>query len=518
MTAALRLAQRGYQVKLYEQKRILGGNVASRPGPDGVDLDIYPHMFLSWYHNFWRLLDLPRAERAERFHPFSSVKQIRQGEYPKFTGISNVYSRRHMLENVFSGVAPPADLFVFGYASIDLLAERLNPTMLLDDVSVTGFLHARPYMTERAAKACDSFITMVWAIPSYLASAEDYRAYLAYSVNDHTPAFWLANGSARQQVIGPLTAALEQHNVEIVRSVEVTGISCADGRVTEIGLRNADGEERTEEIDELVLAVPPEALSALVRTGERGHRVVEASPRLAEVSRLRTQRIPILHLFFTRKLRHIPPEPVGLFDSQYALAFTDISQTWVGISNFVDVTVLSVSASDAYGLPGTGPEDDAFAMLVELAKYLDFDPGTRWRESSDIDWERTRFEPNTDAQLFVNDTGIDVWRPPAACDGVANLCFAGDFCANRIGMMTIESAVTTGLEAARAIVERRGIGAPVEIAEPDAGVEALYVWLRYALAPYAFAAKAISTGSDWARGLRSLLRPTRPPGPQRRES
>src|SRR4029079_2139149 len=50
IAAALRLAQRGYRVKLYEQQPELGGNLASRPSPGGVALDVYPHMFLSWYH------------------------------------------------------------------------------------------------------------------------------------------------------------------------------------------------------------------------------------------------------------------------------------------------------------------------------------------------------------------------------------------------------------------------------------------------------------------------------------
>jgi len=530
MTAALRLAERGYRVKLYEQKSMLGGDLASRPSADGVELDVYPHMYLSWYHNFWALLDgVPGAGRTERFLPFSSVKHLRRGDFPKFTGITDMYSPWRMLQNVFSGVGPPADMFVFGYASLDLLAERLNPTILLDDVSVTGFLHARPYMTERAAAAADSFITMVWAIPSYLASAEDYRTYLAYSFAEHTPAYWLARGSALRQVIGPLTAALEHAGVEIVRSVQVTSVSCTDGRVTKIGLQDVrfdpeayawvgTGRRRTEEVDELILAVPPATLSSLVRTGDRGHRIVEAVPKLAEVSRLRTQRIPILHLYFARELRKIPAEPVGLFESRLALAFTDISQTWQGVTDFAGHTVLSVSASDPYGLPATDPHDDAHAMLLELAEYLDFDPGTRWGESSDIDWERTRYEPNDDTQLFVNETGTDVWRPAAAVDGVSNLYFAGDFCANRIGMTTIESAVTTGLEAAGVIVERRGLGAPVEIAEPDAGVAAFYVWLRYAWAPYAYAAKAWSSGSDRLKSLRDLLATTRPPGRQRRDS
>src|SRR3954447_22610046 len=380
MSAALRLAQRGYQVKLYEQKSMLGGNLASRPTHGGGELDVYPHMFLSWYHNFWRLLDDSGVDRDTAFTPMSSVKQLQRGDYPRFTGLTDGYSPRYVIQNLFSGVGPPADMFVFWYGTIDLLAERLNPTMLLEDVSVTGFMQARPYMTERAAKACDNFITMVWAIPSYLASAEDYRTYLAYSVTSYDPPCLLANGPALDQVIGPLTTALENANVEIHREVQLTSVSCTNGRATEIGLQPAtfdphtytwiaDGAEWTEPVDELVLAVPPVALSGVVRNGTPGHRLVEAVPQLAELARLRSQRIPIVHVYFNRKLRPVPREPVGLYDSRLALAFTDISQAWSGVPGFSDHTVLSVSASDSYGLPGTGAKDDGYAIVRELAEY-----------------------------------------------------------------------------------------------------------------------------------------------------
>jgi hypothetical protein len=530
MTAALRLAERGYRVTLYEQKPMLGGDLASRTGVDGVKLDVYPHMYLSWYRNFWRLLRDAGGHRETGFVAMSDVTQLRPGRYPRFDSMTDMYSPRHMVRNLFSGVGPPADMFVFGYASIDLLAERLNPTIALENVSVAGFLQARPYMTERAAKAADSFITMVWAIPSYLAAANDYRTYLAYSFADHTPAYELALGSAHAQVIEPLTRALEHHRVEIHTSTQVTGVRRAGGRVTEIGLEDVEpherrhrgigvGNERTEAVDELVLAVPPDVLLSLARAADPGERVIEVAPRLAEISRLRTQRIPIIHLYFKRRLRHIPPEPVGLFDSPLALAFTDISQTWEPAPGDGEhPTVLSLSASNPYGLPGPGDDDDAYAILSGLAEYLDFDPGLAWRESPDVDWDRTIYEPNDDVTLFLNETGTDVWRPHAACPGVENLSFAGDFCANDIGMTTIESAVAGGLEAARAIVRRRGVGAPVEIETPDEDWGGLYVWLRYAWGPYALAAKAWSTGSDCARGLRRLLTPTAPPRRQRRDS
>jgi hypothetical protein len=519
MTAAYRLAQRGYDVKLYEQKSMLGGNVASRPSAYGVDLDIYPHMFLSWYHNLWALLRDAGVDRDEAFVPFDSVKQLRRGRYPQFTELVNGFSPRYVVKNLFSGFGgPPADMFVFWYSTIDLLAEKLNPTMVLDDVSVTGFLQARPYMTERASKTCDHFITLVWAIPAYQTCAEDYRTYLAYSVSNYDPPALLAKGSGQSQVIGPLTTALERAGVEIVTEAEVTSVACADGSVTEIGLQPATGEGWTEEVDELVLAVPPRALSTLVRNGGSGQPIVAVEPRLAELARLRSQNIPILNVYFNRKLRHIPPEPVGLYDSRLALAFTDVSQTWPGVPDFERATILAVSASDPYALPGTGDEDDGFAILRELAGYMDFDPGSAWGESPDVDWSRTYYNSNLDSQLFINETGIDVWRPTAECDGISNVAFAGNFCINRIGMMTVESAVASGLEAAQAIVERRGVGEPVQIIEPNAGIEPLYVWLRWLYGPSAMAAKAVSAGTDVVRGWLRSLTPTTAPNDQRRES
>jgi phytoene dehydrogenase-like protein len=512
MTAALRLAERGYRVRLYEQKQILGGDLASRTGKDGVPLDVYPHMYLSWYRNFWNLIGgVPGVRREDHFQSFSTVMQLRRGEFPRTRHITNLYSLRDMVRNLLSGMAPPADMYVAGYSAIDLLAETLDPTVPLEEVSVTGFLRARPYMTDRAADAVDTFITMIWAIPAYLAAADDYRDYLMYSFADHDPAYWLANGSALEQVVAPITAALRDAGVEIRTSVKVASVTCEGNGVTEIGLENGEFDQDarvwvretggwTEKVDELVLAVPPEGLSELVRSGPPGGSIVDAAPGLAEVARLRSERIPIVHLYFSDKRKGIPAEPVGMYRSLLALAFTDISQRWAKSTDF-GATVLSVSASNPYALPGTSPEDDGFAIVRELAGYLDFRAGSAWGDSPDIDWERTIYEPNTDTTLSLNETGADPWRPVPACPDVVNLSLAGDFCRNDVGMMTIESAVTTGLAAAAAIVQRRGVGEPVEILTPKKGVPAFYVWARYAWAPYALAAKAASTGRDLLAGV-----------------
>ena len=516
LSAALRLAERGFPVKVYERGARLGGDLGSRT-VGGAQLDVYPHMYLNWYHNFWSLLaDATGKPPRSGFAPCTTVWQLRPGEYPRFRSLTDAYSvwnPRHVLANVISGVAPPADMLVYGYANVDLLAERLHGTVPIDQLSVSAFLRSRPYMTERAAAAYDSFITMVWSLPSYLTSAADYQAYLGHCLADPTPAFWLPRGSAQRRVIGPLQAALEHAGAEIVTGVQAVSVACRAGRVERLVLRRArfdegmgafvgQGEEWSEDVEELVLAVTAPELSRLVREGAPGERIVEFMPQASELSRLQTLPIPILHVYFHRRLPSVPPEPVGLYGSPLALAFTDISQTWDGMGQ---ETVLAVSCSDPHGLPGTGWEDDAMTMLRELGDYLGFDPGGGWGESVEIDWERTHYDANADAQLFVNEIGTDSWRPEVRCKPLSNLSFVGDFCRNRVGMTTIESAATAGVEAASGIVARHRIGNPVEVRQPRSLPAALYVWLRLAWAPNVTYAKAWSSGADRARGLAERL-------------
>jgi hypothetical protein len=509
LTAALRLAQRGYQITLYEQKALLGGNLGSRRQPDGEYLDVYPHMYLDWYRNFWALLqDVTHQRKEESFAPFSTVKQLAKGAFPKFASLTDMYSPWHLVQNLFSGVGPPADMFVFGYASIDLLAAGFNPMIDLDNVDVNAFLNTRPYMTSAASDAFDSFITRVWAIPSYLASAPDFRRYLQYCLLNPSPAFWLPTGSGFKTVIEPLVKAIQDLGVNIVPKTQITGVSCANGLVTEIALERTRfdkatqtwvgvrGSRRTEPVENLLLAIPAGALSTVVRmsvvAGQES--VVQAAPDIAGIVRLRATQVPIIYLYFTRKLRGIPKEPVGFSGSVLSLAFTDISQGWEDVPAFAGRTVLAVSSSDTGGLPGTNTDADAYAILLELAEYLPFDPGKQWGDSPDIDWDHTVYQTNADSQLFINQTGTDAWRPDASSSHISNIYVAGDFCNNDVGMTTIESAVTTGLEAAKVIVQRNRHGKPVKIIPPDKSLiaDASYVWLSYAWLPYAFAASAWS--------------------------
>ncbi|MBD3981959.1 hypothetical protein GUH88_21150, partial [Xanthomonas citri pv. citri] len=80
---------------------------------------------LNWYHNFWGVLeDLTTVERRELFRPMNGVKWLRVKEYPRYRGLDNPYQPWSLVKNLFTSPTAPADLYLFLYASIDLLAER----------------------------------------------------------------------------------------------------------------------------------------------------------------------------------------------------------------------------------------------------------------------------------------------------------------------------------------------------------------------------------------------------------
>ena len=219
-------------------------------------------------------------------------------------------------------------------------------------------------MTERTAELYNDLIINVWGIPSYLAAADDYQDFVEYSVADGSPPFWLARGSAQDQVIGALEAASwstrasrscvrRRSSAPPARRAAYARSGCATAAGTRSGTTwEPVGPTRTEPVDELVLALPPGALSTLVRSGAEP--IVRSSPRIAEVARLTAQNVPLVHLYFKRKLR-VPAEPVGLAGSSLGLRVHRTSRrpgtAW---PTSRAGTVLALSSSDPFGLPGTG--------------------------------------------------------------------------------------------------------------------------------------------------------------------
>lgn len=92
MAAALRLAERGYSVSIFEMLERLGGKAGA--AKHGADFDEHGyHIFPVWYYNANRL-----AEELRISHNFSDCEdffQLAAGEFPRFKNFKNITSWRY---------------------------------------------------------------------------------------------------------------------------------------------------------------------------------------------------------------------------------------------------------------------------------------------------------------------------------------------------------------------------------------------------------------------------------------
>jgi hypothetical protein len=505
MTAALRLAERGFQVTVFEASDHLGGNLsAGQAGDKGPYHDVYPHMFCSWYNNFWTIFERDLGlNRDDAFEPRIGVKLLREGS-PEYLELTNASTVERAIENLRSGVVPTADMYVWGYSMLDLISQSFHPTELLSRYSVNGFMHSRPYATPLSAELHDLFLMEVWSVHGDQTSASSYKDFIRYSMNfpEPTPFAWLLKGNCQENLIAPFERKLvEGANPCVIRkdtAIASVGLE-GDGRVR---LGFSDGKIDT--FDHVVLATTAKALAQIVEApvGEDVKRIVDVAPEFAELRRLRAEPLPVVDIYFKKKLPDIPKEHVGLGDSKASLTFLDISNLRPNDPYVEGVTVLTLAASDFYAIPEEDPHRQAHSMIRTLHKYLPvFNPGSCWGdEASDINWDLTHYQTNREHKLFINEAGSEEWRPSASHNALPNVYFAGDYCLTEVDMASIEAAVMSGLYAASALCNaesRKGARLnPVDVAIPKAHSQPAVLAAKFAAAPYAYAAKWWSTANE----------------------
>jgi len=432
----------------------------------------------------------------------------------RYMEIRDAGSLQDLVGNLFSGVAPAVDIYLWTYSMLDMLAHPFDAQRLIGQYSVSGFVQSRAYATERVIALHDFILMLIWSVHAGNTSASSYRSFLLQSFGTISPLLWLLKGSLEQKLIGPLEAKLRALGCEIHKDTRVVEVVVDGARVTALKLQKtpsyAAGDtmnpmrrapEQTpgpmhDAPDYIVLAVPPAALALLVENGEVGRRIVDRVPHLSELQRLNSEPIAVLDLYFTRKLDGLPRENVAMVDSTCDLSFLDLSQLWDNPA-MRDVTVLTVAASDYWALSSEDPEQNGQAMIQTLHDYLPlFDPGAKWGQSADIDWTRTHYESNKSDTLFINQVGSEAWRPHTHYAAVSNLFFAGDLCLNKIDMATVEAAVTSGLNAAIAIQQKDPLGDPIKIAHLPTCPETAILAMKLLMAPSAYGAKWLRSAGD----------------------
>lgn len=548
MSAALRLLERGFHVRVYEQDEFVGGMLHSYWDHETeTQREHGYHMFPNFYFNFWTIAEELGIE--ENFTPREALNFLREKSLKNLPALYNPGGPQDFLRNLSSGAESPPDLFVYMYSMIDILAQPPEKHGLLDKYSVNGFLHSRPYMTAEAAKLHQTVWETVWGIASYQASARSYQTFLKYSNRYSVPEFWFLAGTKWDCLLKPWLNELKSYgdrfelyklhrlkHVEIVPQSKWVGALEFDrvNRSPSVHPRkwSTVGHERVDvSEDAVILAVTPGAVKQLVRDDGLDERsnpessrtprkagLYDAAPSLRDVQYLKAQPMGSLQLYLNRRLKHVPADVTEFVDAPYSMTFLDFTQLWPDLTN----TFLNVSVSDVVPLLPIPLErrGDSHELVVDLeqpttaAEYVLIEVLQRLPITlKDVDLRRTALDLNTGEELFANMVGSWDRRPDTATP-LQNLWLAGTYVKNVIDVATIEGAVITGLKAAEAIrVDRAPREPPVAILEPEAFPWEMFKALQIAWAPIAANAKLWSEanrflgrfGPGWGKLQQQLM-------------
>lgn len=513
LTAALRLLERGFDVTLMEQDDFLGGMLRAALCDDPqchIRHEHSYHMFTNWYLNTWDIVDELNLRR--NFTPRSAFRFLKRGhtETQKMVDPGWIGT---FWQNLFSGVAPVPDVFVFMYSLVDLLSTPIHRDDFLDLYSVNAFMRSRPYATEAAAQLQQRVWETVWAIPSYDASVRTYKTFLKFGNYDPVPQLWLLNKNKYDGLIKPIEDKLKSFGSKFKLELLVRATQLDvdhNGRVTGLHYDKLDrspslyddwkpvSKNHHHEIKgDLILAVTPGGLRNLV-----SDEVYIRDPSLGNLRYLSAQPMASVevHLKEGVWLPNIPSDVTVLVDAKYQMTFLDYSQVWsdqkstflyVTVSDFESLMSVTPERRDTNGdlaLDLQQPKTAIDYILVQLQESVPF-------KVHDLNLRLTRIDTNNGAELFANETGSWQFRPHAATR-LPNLFLAGTFCSNYADAATIEGAVASGLMAAEQVRKRTGASSPIRVKQPGFYHEALFAWLKLMWAPYAMGAKMWSTMND----------------------
>jgi zeta-carotene desaturase len=534
LSAALRLAQRGYKVRLFEQNRFVGGKFRATEWKKTKAFHEHSyHMFLNWYHNFFDIAD--EIGVRQEFTALKRVRFLRAGSFPNMTELVNFGAPSSILQNLLSGVLSVPDMFLYMYSVVDLLGTPMRQDRYQDLISVNAFASTKPYATEASVGMYDEYLAKTFAIASYLTSAKTFQTFLEFGANCPSPLYWALIGDSFNKFLSPLESELRRRGVEINFNHQAIELVLGpDGNISRVRFERCDGFdpdlnemswdqvrrdflpgqarmfETADVSDAVILALPHKALSHLLNP-----LVLNRSPQLGECDKLVSVPMASVHLHlnegFSRRLRSIPtrlpPEPIVLLNSKFKLSFVSNSSLWPGSRETYFNIVASDSrplghlsappafTSDGDWIPaGTpklsiqNPVTTLDHILNEFRRFVPF-------EDSEIDLELLQLDRNAGRELFINDVGSWKWRPDTQTQ-IGNLFLAGDYCRNSIDVVCLEGAVVSGLQAAELVRRRSGIGSPIKIVRPRRRPNSAYWPLKLILAPYAVSAKAWSFCND----------------------
>lgn len=423
LAAALALAERGVEVRLFEKRAVLGGRAYSyRAREAGHAVDNGQHLMMGCYRATLAFLDRIGAGGTIEIQPRLAVPFL----HPERGGA------------VFRCAAAPSPLHLtlgaLGYAHLSRSERiRLVTGGLRMALGYRGGSRATVSQALAAAGQSENLRTCFWnplaiAVLNELpdrASADLFaevlrRVFFARAAASRIvfPRVGLSELCAE-----PAARTIERLGGVIEAGPAASAVVLEDGRVRRLAVHG-----RPEiPADAVILAVPPPALGPLLPEPLR------SAEGLAGVARLRGAPIVSVHFWFASAFSS--PRMAGFLDGPIHWLFTPPMQP--GDGRYVTLVV-----SGAHDLIGQPPQEIVATARRELGRYL---PQTRALEPRDALVVK-------EANATFAATPAEQPDRPGTRTPVPNLFLAGDWVDTGLPA-TLESAVVSGGRAAAAALD-----------------------------------------------------------------
>ncbi|WP_276325718.1 hydroxysqualene dehydroxylase [Nocardia transvalensis] len=498
LTAAHELAERGFEVTVYE-RRALGGKARSIPVPDS-GRDGRPDLpgehgfrfFPGFYHHIpdtMRRIPFPGNPNGVRDNlvPVAEVRFSRQGSddtvVPMRSGGGRGWSTPDDFRQTVGSVIatstrmPMTDaayfanrLLVFN-TSCD--ARRFGQW---ENLSWRDFVGAHDRSAEFRALLSRTLTTLLVAAKDELASTRTIGAmgeqFLGnpLEIANDGPLDRVLNGPTNEAWIDPWVRLLRELGVRFVTG-EVRGLTARGGRVTGARVTDGSGAESTVAADYFVLAVPVEVARTLWSP-----EILDAQPELAALDDLVVDWMAGIQLYLRRPAQ-IARGHTAYVDSPWSLTSIAQNQFWsrTTLSGYGDGAVrdcLSVDVSDwntpgpLFGKPAKECTRDEIAREVwaQLRGHLKGAAELRdedlhsWFLDPGISWDAGNRRNSNADPLLINTTGSWSSRPQAH-GALENLFLAGDYVRTDMDLATMEGASEAARTAVNALLDVAGSGA-----------------------------------------------------------
>ena len=472
LSAAHELAERGFQVRVYERKPVLGGKARSidvpnsgaggrKPLPGEHGFRFFPGFYKHVTDTMRRIPYGARGNTSDNLSVATRMLLARQGQ-TELTWLARtpqtLEDLRAFLMELFTPLGVPLDEVTFFVSRLLTVATSCPERRLAEyeNIAWWDFIAApkmsKTYQAYLGQGLTRSLVAMRAEESSTRTVGNTQLQLLNGLVRADQVFDRLLSGPTNDVWIYPWTQYLEKLGVEFHRDARVTGFETDGRRVTGAALETASGPARAT-ADYYVAALPVEVMTSLMTDDLK-----RAAPSLANLDKLTTRWMNGIQFYLAQDVPLVHGHVIYL-DSPWALTSISQRQFWTRYDpgEYGDGTVhgiLSVDISD-WDAPGVvhgktakecTAEEIKEEVWTQLKQHLNDSGATpigdanlvSWFLDPDIEFPNPSQVTNAEP-LLINTTGSLRYRPEAQVE-LENLFVASDYVRTYTDIACMEAA------------------------------------------------------------------------------